>query len=1568
MKLSRILVSLRGLASVLLVGSLLLGSKLTLQAGKYGSQSFSYTSNSVPGVGTWQDGTTLSSTTPGYVGTQPIASVQSGMLRLTKDGEYGTVTAFKIPDLDKSQDITAFSFSTGVRMNAVGTPGRGWSMNFGSIPQTDGDGELGYPLSKGLVVSFRTAVDSAAGETQGEIAVFVNRIKIASYPRIFNFDAVVRTALIKWDAQGLDITYNGVVVVDNLPVPGFVPQIGDSFAILARTGDATTQEVSIDNLVITTTPASYISTGGFIISEFVANNDKSLEDEDGDASDWVELYNGGTTNVMDGYFLTDTKTNLTQWPIPTLIFPTNKFRIIYASAKDRSATNGQLHANFKLKKEGGYLALVRPDLTIASEYEYGPQVKDVSYGEIGTARARGYLETPTPLLKNVSLFADGPPMEDVQFLAEGGLITGSPATLLGIAPPTTAGAVIRYTLNNSIPTEVSPVYAAPLSITNTTTVRARVFGAGRLPGPIASRLFARVDSTLVNYNGTGKPFSSGLPIVVFDTYGVDVESATDPGSTRPYRTAFSAVIDRDPVTGRASILGPVDFQGRSGIHVRGESSSGFGQKAFSWELWDENNVDESHPILGMPAESDWALHAPWSEKTLMRNHLIYSTMQEARSDHSSGRSVFVEVFLNPEPNQPVSFADYRGVYLLVEKIKQGKNRVNIPKPSPLATDTNVLTGGYVFKKDKASIGATRWASTYNTDPGWQANDPEVLSAPMLKYLQGYINQYETVLGGPNFANPTNGYAAYIDVSSFIDAQLWLEIAKQVDGYVFSTYFYKDRNGPIHAGPLWDFNIALGNADYATGDLPKGWLYNGTETDPLAGGIYYPRLLADPNYKMQTFDRFFELRRSIWGTQSILARIDGIAKTLMDGNTAIISNTTPKTVDNPVARHYRKYQILGTRQWPNPAEAETRFTYQSEVNAMKTWLTTRLTWMDDQYIVANKVYRPPVLNKYGGNVPAGFQVTLTPYSGVPSGALPYATGQIKYTLDGTDPRPSGYALPTSVDYVIIPEYSDAQYFVPTAVNGGPSVLFSDWTSPVLGGSASPLAWTTGRLGLGFDYANNVIDLGSPLYKQLGGTNNPPLGDISASMRGKASAVFIRVPFNIDATKVSQVADLLLKMRADDGFVAYLNGVEVARANVKSNTVAAWDTKADGIPSGWRDSVAATVKDYNIRPFIDKLRVGNNVLAILGVNSNALDDDALFSPRLSATLSIPPSTPVTAQTYTTPITISNTVTLKARLYANGAWGPLVSATFVPESVPASANNLVISEVMYHPQDPNANESTVSKNANDYEYLEFLNTSIDAVDMTSVRITNGVRFSFNDADPSTLRLLPGDRVVVCANKPAFQKRYGTSPDLKIAGAFLDNLKNSGEQITVIGATGQVLIDFAYSDQAPWPVDADGSGYSIVLNNPTSHPDPGIGANWRSSAQMNGKPGYDDSFAFTLSPSGDDDGDGLLNLLEFAIGTDPLSPTSNRVLQIGQKDFTVNGKTESYLVLEYHRNLGAGNVKISLQTSADMLQWNSNDPRLLYLGGTNNGDGTDTVTYRSVLPVSKLEGQALFVRLQVQ
>ncbi len=120
------------------------------------------------------------------------------------------------------------------------------------------------------------------------------------------------------------------------------------------------------------------------ITEFMASKHSTLPDKDGDYSDWIELYNAGTADAnIEGWYLTDSASLLTEWRFPSTVIPANGFLIVFASGKDLAVSGAELHTNFKLASEGGFLALVKPDgLTIASGFipGYPKQYRDISYG------------------------------------------------------------------------------------------------------------------------------------------------------------------------------------------------------------------------------------------------------------------------------------------------------------------------------------------------------------------------------------------------------------------------------------------------------------------------------------------------------------------------------------------------------------------------------------------------------------------------------------------------------------------------------------------------------------------------------------------------------------------------------------------------------------------------------------------------------------------------------------------------------------------------------------------------------------------------------------------------------------------------------------------------------------------------------------------------------------------------------------------------------------------------------------------------------------------------------------
>ena len=1059
-------------------------------------------------------------------------------------------------------------------------------------------------------------------------------------------------------------------------------------------------------------------------------------------------------------------------------------------------------------------------------------------------------------------------------------------------------------------------------------IRAAVFEPGRLPGKISSRTFIPLDATLTNYRNSGQPFSSNLPIIVFDSFGTMIDTQGQSPGLRPFQYSYGLSIAPDPANGnKAVITGPVDHQGRSGVHLRGETSAGFPQRPYAWELWDNYEKDKEESILGLTPDSDWMFISNHNDKSLLRNKLPFDTMFDQNGEGSAMREKYVEVFFRQRTTPgSLSYADYRGVYVFTEKIKRQKNRVNIEKlepcdstfaNNPAVDDVAPISGGYIIRKDKASP-----ETAFSTTGGqsMQIVEPNLPTTSQVSYIRGYMNRFESALNGATYADPVNGYAKFIDVQSFIDNHLWVEIYKQIDGYRLSTYYYKDRGGKLRSSPLWDYNLCLGNADYLDGFNPTGWYYRG-----VSGADYpwYTRLFTDPEFTLKYWDRYWQLRRTMFSTPTIMARIDAMVAELSNnqplvqiGNgTGTFSASNPTgvsvpTLDNPAGRHNARWQRLGVYDWPNAPSSNLRTkwnpavpfdtstitpttnvaTSTSEVSHVKAWLTRRLMWMDDQSMSFNTTVRsikPPTLNQYGGAVPTGFQVVV---------GNPNLDGTTYYSVDGSDPRPAGGGAPpsgalslgtstsTPTTSVLVDEASLGDYLVPGTSNGGDLLTAPQWTN--VADPPNYPNWQKAKP-FGIGYKTPTPSTFDPyLQTNIGAEMQPAGGTANAS-------VFVRKTFTVTQTQIDELAAVRLKARYDDAFIVYLNGTELKRENITNPSafVPKWDSASGTTRS---DSTALTLATINGLPAVQTIKSllvpGNNVLAFHGLNNSAGNDDFLLQPRLEIdtvhVVTDPPPNPL-------PPLAANT-NLKLRIFnpATNLWSPLTEASFVLDGVPASAANLVISEFCYHPSDPTAVELAAGFNeSNDFEFLEVMNISGSIIDLTNCRFTTGISFDWAEAPAAARALAPGARMVICENAAAFASRYGAL-GATVAGTFSGNLSDGGETLRLLAANGSDIKFFAYDDTAPWPTDAD-SGYSLVLNNPTTNPNHGLASSWRASATKGGKPGQADAAPFAGNPTGDTDGDGLPDLLEHALGTSLTTLTPPYAPTLRQGVFTVDGSS---------------------------------------------------------------------------
>ena len=777
-----------------------------------------------------------------------------------------------------------------------------------------------------------------------------------------------------------------------------------------------------------------------VINEFMASNDTTIADGFGEYDDWIEIYNYGTEQInMEGMKLVD-DTPSSIYTIPAgVTIAAGEYKLFWADG-DAEEGQGATHVGFKLGASGDEITLYDTDgVSLIDSITYrADQVTDISHGRFPDNTPNWYnMDDPTPGATNTAGMAG-----DVWFSKVSGTFTSSFNLELFTETP---GATIRYTTDGSMPTAGSTAYSGPISIGTggSSRIRAQAYHATLAPSPVQSHYYIPIASDI-------QGFESNLPVVIIDSFGENIDNNgtigcwNPDGPEYPYQPVASVFFDLDKDTGLASTADVPDFAGRAGSRIRGESSRCWEKRQYAFELWDDNDLDEKHSLLGMPSESDWILNAPYGDKTLMRNVLAYKWGNDIMTGFAAPGTKFVEVFYNQDGGN-CSYADYRGVYVLIEKIKVSKNRLDIGSLDPADNDINSpdITGGYILRVDK-NHGEETFGTSYIGAVQYYDPDEFTLTGTQKTWIQNHISEFEGVLSPLN-TDPVTGYPKYIDVENFQETDAILELFKNVDGFKLSMYFYKERNGKISFGPMWDYNFGSGNArdpgypdhwwwfpdwfPYAS-NTDEGWFNDG-----FAVYGWHDRLMQDFEYKLGTADKWFEHREDKLSDAQIIADIDS--------NYAYLTTNVPFAggADNAADRNFTRYNILnsyiecnyyyGNNTW-FAEQANIPHTYYMEKEWLKNWFTgqgiptapeTYISNLSDRTGVIDAFWEsdrniaaPPTLlvnstpMDTGGSITAGATLTMT-------AATP---GTIYYTIDGTDPRQAvtGNAVGTAYSSGII----------------------------------------------------------------------------------------------------------------------------------------------------------------------------------------------------------------------------------------------------------------------------------------------------------------------------------------------------------------------------------------------------------------------------------------------------------------------------------------------------------------------------------------------------------------------
>lgn len=417
--------------------------------------------------------------------------------------------------------------------------------------------------------------------------------------------------------------------------------------------------------------------------------------------------------------------------------------------------------------------------------------------------------------------------------------------------------------------------------------------------------------------------NSALPIVMLETNGLEIPN--EPKINGSFKIIYNGEGLRNYVNQTN-----VHFEGSCGLETRGASSSTFPKKSYDLEIRDVNGLDLDTSILGFPSESDWVLSAQYTDKTLMRNMLSMHLLQSM--GRYAPRFRPVDLFVN---------GAYQGVYIFMEKVKKGSNRVDISTLQTTENSGDDLTGGYIIKLDKDSGNSNLgWVSPFAPVPAGSPivldyNYPkgELITFTQQNYIKNYITDFETALSSPGFTDISLGYRPFVDYTSCLDAILISETSRSIDAYRKSFFMYKDKDskgGKLVMAPIWDYDLTYGNADFCDGQLTEGWQY---EFNYVCGSDYwinpfwFPRMMEDSLFQQDLQCRWKEIRERAFKTDSILFWIDEMANIL---NESQVSN-------------YKVNPTMGSYIWPNSFVGEN---YQEEVAFLKTWIQTRMDWLDN----------------------------------------------------------------------------------------------------------------------------------------------------------------------------------------------------------------------------------------------------------------------------------------------------------------------------------------------------------------------------------------------------------------------------------------------------------------------------------------------------------------------------------------------------------------------------------------------------------------------------------------------
>ncbi len=1145
-----------------------------------------------------------------------------------------------------------------------------------------------------------------------------------------------------------------------------------------------------------------------LINEFMASNNTIIKDLEGQFDDWIEIHNYGPDAIdLGGMYLTDNLSAPTKWRFPTddparTTIPAGGYWLIWAD--NDTTDSGFLHANFKLDADGEEIGLFDSDgTTQIDSIIFGEQEADISYGRHPDASDNWQaFASPSPAAQNIGVY-DGF-VSDLEFSHRRGFY--DEWFYLTIATET-EGTTIYYTLDGTDPYDIESggrfpkgtAYNGPVSISRTTVLKAIAIKEGWVPSDIKTHTYIFVND-VIRQSPNGQPPGAGWPSNNVNgqtmNYGMDPEIVNDSRYKDHIDDALLAIPSISLVTEPENLFdsstgiyvnarrvgrtwerpasvelinpdGSEGFQIDAGLRIRGGYSRNnsnpkhafrlffraeYGQTKLRFPLFEDEGVSEFDNVDLRTAQNYSWSYDNSDKNTMVREVFSRDTQRDMGQPYT--RSRYYHLYLN---------GHYWGIFQTQER-SEASYAESYFGGSKDDYDVAKTTGGnpnYTIEATDGTLDAYRRL--------WQAATQGFYSDEAYYKVQG--------MNPDGTRNPE--YERLVDVDNLID-------------YMLCTFYVGDCDGPIsnflgnsrpnnyygiynHVNPD-GFKFFRHDGEHTIG--VRSWCRD--RTGPYSAGQQFAdfnpqwlhqQLAVHPEYRLRMGDRahkYFFNDGALTQSQSTSRLLERAKQIEM----AIIAESA-RWGDSKRSRPYTK----DDHWWPEI----DRIINDYDVYGFPLRTQVVLGQLQSKNWYPNvdaPVFQINGAYQHGGQISEDDTLSMT---------APTAT--IWYTLDGSDPRSSDTSQQAPP---LVPESADKRATVPVGPisddwKGGNDFVDSDW----IFSSGAPG-------GVGFERTSGYQDHISI--------------DLKEQMYARNATCYVRIPFTTDA----DYSSLTLNVKYDDGFVAYINGTEVARRNF--NGTPAWNSRASASHS---DSAAVLFENIDISDFIDSLQQGDNILALHGMNSSTTSSDFLISAELIAKEKVSDDDDQKVMEYTGPITLTHSVQVKARVQSGDTWSALTGAVYAEGPI---VENLRITEIMYNPLDPNE------------EFIELKNIGAEAINLNLASFTNGIDFVFGNTE-----LAAGEHIVVVRNRHLFETRYGTN--VNIAGQYSGKLNNAGERIELQDAIGRTILNFRYEDG--WRSITDGEGFSLTIID-AANPDLSSWDekdSWRSSAYADGSPGQDDS-----------------------------------------------------------------------------------------------------------------------------